>query len=58
VNRPSPVELLKGINPKARKDQSIHNTHMKQGYTLKEIAYHLNIHYTTISKVITKGDRG
>jgi len=34
------------------RNQGIHNAHIRYGYTLKEIADHLGIHYTTVSKVI------
>jgi len=30
----------------------MHQAHVKYGYTLKEIADYLGIHYTTVSKVI------
>jgi DNA-binding MarR family transcriptional regulator len=29
---------------------------VKYGYTLEEIADHLKIHYTTVSKVVSKRD--
>jgi len=38
--------------------RGIHDAHVKYGYTLKEIADHLRIHYTTVSKVVSKGGWG
>jgi DNA-binding MarR family transcriptional regulator len=35
-----------------RRSKLIHAAHVKYGYTLKEIADHLEIHYTTVSKII------
>ncbi len=37
---------------KNRRNKEIYNAHMKFGYTLKEIADYLGIHYTTVSKKI------
>jgi DNA-binding MarR family transcriptional regulator len=54
VNRPNLATLFKGINTKTQREKANYNAHMKYGYTLKEIADHLKIHYTTVSKVITK----
>ena len=30
----------------------IHQAHMRHGYTLKQIADHVRLHYTTISKTV------
>lgn len=37
---------------KSERNPTILEAHVKYGYTLKEIAGHLDVHYTTISKVI------
>lgn len=37
---------------KRERNPAILEAHMKYGYTLKEIAEHLGVHYTTVSKVI------
>jgi DNA-binding MarR family transcriptional regulator len=42
----------------AQRDISINAAHMSHGYTLKEIADYLRIHYTTVSKVIAKAAAG
>jgi putative transposase len=58
VGRPSLDSLFQVNDSRVRRDQSIYDSHMKHGYTLKEIADHLGIHYSTVSKVISKKDRG
>jgi DNA-binding MarR family transcriptional regulator len=40
------------IKTKAARNQIIHQAHMRHGYTLKQIADHLRLHYTTISKTV------
>lgn len=37
---------------KSERNPTIFEAHMKYGYKLKEIAEHLDVHYTTVSKVI------
>jgi putative transposase len=54
VNRPSLDKIFGGQKAKAQRDKSINIAHMNHGYTMKEIAEYLGIHYTTISKVIVK----
>ena len=39
---------------KVRRNRAIYHAHVKYGYTLREIADHLGVHYTTISKMINK----
>lgn len=57
VGRPSLVKLFKGIETKTLRDKNIHDAHVKYGYTLKEIADHLKIHYTTVSKAASKREK-
>jgi REP element-mobilizing transposase RayT len=54
VGRPPLHELFKpeAIPSKGERNRLIHLAHEKHGYTLKEIAQALGIHYTTVSKVI------
>ena len=54
VSRPSLDKIFSGQKAKAQRDISINAAHMSHGYTLKEIADYLRIHYTTVSKVIVK----
>ncbi|MBI4378371.1 MAG: hypothetical protein HY578_04655 [Nitrospinae bacterium] len=53
AGRPLLTEIFKEeTTNKDKRNKEIYNAHMKFGYTLKEIAYYLGIHYTTVSKVI------
>ena len=54
VCRPKIGDLFKRekISTKHIRNGKIYNAHIKYGYTLKEIADYLGIHYTTVSKVI------
>lgn len=54
VCRPKIGDLFKKekISTKHIRNGKIYNAHIKYGYTLKEIADYLGIHYTTVSKVI------
>jgi REP element-mobilizing transposase RayT len=50
-----PIEALfskQKIRDKKARNKQIETAHMQYGYTLKEIADHLEIHYTTVSKVL------
>lgn len=54
--RPSLQALFAGQNKrdKAGRNAKILAAHMHHGYLVREIAEHLEIHYTTVSKVINK----
>jgi len=54
--RPSLKSLFLGleIQEKSFRNKQIEISHMQYGYTLKEIADQLKIHYTTVSKVLKK----
>ena len=54
VSRLSLEKIFSGQKAKAQRDISIHDAHTSHGYTLKEIADYLAIHYTTVSKVVAK----
>ena len=60
MGRPSLSEVFKkppGTDKRTR-NTNIHTAHLKFGYTLKEIADHLRIHYTTVSKALKdEGDK-
>ena len=45
-------KILSGQEGKAQRDIRINAAHLNHGYTLKEIADYLQIHYSTVSKVI------
>jgi putative transposase len=56
VGRPS-LEALFPVDEQSTKGErnlTILEAHVKHGYTLKEIAEYLDIHYTTVSKVINE----
>jgi len=59
VDRPSLKSLFGGAdqNTKARRNQLIRRAHLQCGYTLSEIAAHLDIHYTTVSKVVNENSK-
>ncbi len=52
ANRPSLAEIFPGIGNKKKRNKMIVKAHLDHGYTLKELADYLGIHYTTVSKVI------
>ena len=54
VDRPTLGEILPDAEKpsKARRNVQIRRAHLQYGYTLAQIARHLDIHYTTVSKVI------
>ena len=51
---PSLDNLFQVNDSRVGRDKSIYDSHMKHGYTLKEIADYLGIHYSTVSKVNSK----
>lgn len=58
IGRPTLAELFKhgkATNKRIR-DKNICTAHLKFGFTLKEIADHLGIHYTTVSRVLGKNE--
>lgn len=52
LNRPKLSNLFSKSKDKTDRNKQIHRAHIQHGYTLKEIADHLRIHYTTVSKII------
>jgi putative transposase len=52
ISRPRLSKLFSPGEKSTRRNKLMHAAHVKHGYTLKEIADHLQIHYTTVSKVI------
>jgi hypothetical protein len=45
-----------GFKDKAARDKAIHHAHRHHGYTLSEIGRRLDLHYTTISKVVNRDE--
>jgi len=55
ASRPSLQDLfLPGGEDRKERDRRIYDSHVHYGYTLKEIAQHLGIHYTTVSKAVKR----
>jgi len=56
VARPLMSELFKGKKVKERKaeDKAIYDAYVRYGYTMKEIAEHLGVHYATVSRAIKR----
>jgi REP element-mobilizing transposase RayT len=56
AERPVLAELLDEEiqRNRAKRNRIIYQAHVTYGYTLKEIADHLRVHYTTVSKVVNK----
>ncbi len=52
VNRPALSKHFSVCEKIDGRNKHIYAAHVKYGYTLKEIADHLDIHYTTVSKII------
>lgn len=58
LDRPSLESLLPQDHNsgKATRNFRIRQAHLKHGYTLTEIARHLELHYTTVSKVVNESE--
>ena len=56
ANRPTIADVFKEkIQNRQSSNKQMYKAHIKHGYTLKEIADYLGVHYTTVSKAI-KGE--
>jgi len=53
VTRPPLNEIIK-YKDKKSKDQAMYKAHLQYGYTLKDIAEYIGVHYTTVSRVIKR----
>ena len=53
VTRPPLNEIFKPKDQKS-KEQVIYEAHLQYGYTLKDIAEYIGVHYTTVSRAIKK----
>jgi putative transposase len=56
AERPSLSDLTSGLITagKTERNKVIHEAHVRYGYTLKEIADQLDIHYATVSRIVKK----
>ena len=57
VSRPRLSKIFPSGESKPSRNRHIYTASVNYGYTLKEIADHLHIHYTTVSKVIAALER-
>jgi len=53
LTRPPLNEILKPKDQKS-KEQVMYETHLQYGYTLKDIAEYIGVHYTTVSRAVKK----
>jgi DNA-binding MarR family transcriptional regulator len=53
LTRPALKEIFKPKDQKS-KDQVMYEAHLQYGYTLKEIAEYIGVHYTTVSRAIKR----
>ena len=49
-------EIFEPKDKKSR-DQGMYEAHLQYGYTLKDIAEYICIHYTTVNRAIKKNER-
>ena len=56
VTRPALNEIFK-LKDKKSKDQAMYEAHLQYGYTLKDIAEYIGVHYTTVSRAIKRIER-
>ena len=53
-SRPALIDLFDVGMTKKQRNQQILEGHLRYGYSLKEIGDHLEIHYSTVSRVVNK----
>jgi len=56
MTRPPLNEIFK-CKDKKSKDKAMYEAHLQYGYTLKDIAEYIGVHYTTVSSAIKKIER-
>jgi putative transposase len=56
LNKPQLSALFSGEYKKIERDKQIHAAHVQYGYTLKEIADYLGMHYTTVTKALKNAE--
>ena len=57
MTRPPLNEIFKYLYKKS-KDKAMYEAHLQYGYTLKDIAEYIGVHYTTVSRAIKKIEEG
>ena len=56
--RPPLLDVFGAHRGKKERNRLIRTAHLQYGYSLREIADHLGIHYSTASKVVSQADDG
>ena len=56
ITRPPLNEIFK-LKDQKSKEQVIYEAHLQYGYTLKDIAEYIGVHYTTVSRAIKRIER-
>lgn len=55
VNRPPLDEIFKRVKKKSCRNKKIYIAHVQYGYLLREISHYLELHYSTVSRLLKKG---
>ncbi len=55
VHRPTLEDLFCGLEGRPAQQQSAAEAHLRWGYTLKQIAELLGVHYATVSRMVKAG---
>ena len=58
IGRPELKRIFQNIRERNSWKEAIYEAHVRFGYTLKEIADYLTIHYTTVSKIVKEVEGG
>ena len=53
IMKPSLEDILRYEDKKER-GKAIFEAHIRYGYTLKEVAGHIGVHYTTVSRAVNR----
>ena len=53
MTRPPLIEIFK-FKDKKSKNKAMYEAHLQHGYTLKDIAEYIGIHYATVGRAIKK----
>jgi len=54
VHRPKLEELFAGVRKKEERDERIYRAVVKYGYKLREVGEYLGLHYSTVSRIVSR----
>jgi len=54
ITRPLLDEIFKHKDNKKSEDEAMYKSYVQYGYTLKDIAEYIGVHYTTVSRAIKR----